>query len=200
MADPVRIGLTMRVVQAQGYDEPRDALAQDWADLLAQAFGTRAAWLPVPNLGAGAARAWCEQWGIGGLILTGGEDPGACPRRDETELDLLEWARERSLPVLGICRGMQLMAVHAGGSLKPVAGHVRARHSLSGALAGTVNSYHALALAACPPGYGVLATAEDGEIEAMAHAQRRWAGWMWHPERERPASPADLARLREMFL
>lgn len=200
MADPVRIGLTMRVVQAQGYDEPRDALAQNWAGLLGAAFGSRAAWLPVPNLGAGSARAWCEQWGINGLVLTGGEDPGTCPTRDQTELDLLDWAGQRSLPVLGICRGMQLMAVHAGGKLKAVAGHVRARHALSGAVADSVNSFHGIALDGCPPGYRVLATAEDGVIEAMAHAQRPWAGWMWHPEREDPPGPGDLARLREMFL
>lgn len=198
MADAPRIGVTMRVVNANGYDEPRDALAQNWQPFLAAAL-PGAAWLPVPNLGAGAVRAYCETWGLNRLILTGGEDVGACAVRDATELDLLAWAQERSIPVLGICRGMQLMTVRAGGKLRPVAGHVRERHVLSGAITGSVNSYHGMGLDACPPGYRALARAEDGAIEAIGHETLPWAGWMWHPERETQFSAGDIERLREMF-
>lgn len=198
MASVPRIGVSMRVVEAAGYHEPRDALAQNWAPFL-QAALPQAAWLPVPNLGAGAARAFCETWGLDRLILTGGEDIGTSPVRDATELDLLNWAQERALPVLGICRGMQLMAVRAGGRLRRVEGHVRSRHQLSGAIAASVNSYHGMGLDGCPPGYRVMATAEDGEVEAFAHASLPWAGWMWHPERETPFSAGDIERLREMF-
>jgi putative glutamine amidotransferase len=198
MAEPPRIGLTMRVVEAVGYHEPRDALAQDWAAFL-QAALPGAAWLPVPNLGAGAARAFCETWGLDRLILTGGEDIGACAARDATERDLLAWAEDRSVPVLGICRGMQLLATHAGGGLRRVEGHVRRRHQLAGEITQGVNSFHGMGLDGCPPGYRVLATAEDGEIEAIAHRSLPWAGWMWHPERETEFSAGDIDRLREMF-
>jgi len=198
MASGLRIGLTMRVVEATGYHEPRDALAQDW-DAFLRAALPEAAWLPIPNVGRGAARRFCEQWGINRLILTGGEDPGTSPARDATEHDLLAWAQEHAIPLLGICRGMQVMTVLAGGRLRPVVGHVRTRHRLAGEFAHNVNSYHGQAPAGCPPGYRALAQAEDGEIEAIAHEQRPWEGWMWHPERETPPSKADLARLREMF-
>ena len=198
MAEALRIGLTMRVVEAQGYHEPRDALAQNWAAFL-QAALPEAAWLPVPNLGAGEARAYCEAWGLNRIILTGGEDIGACAARDATELDLLAWAGERRVPVLGICRGMQLLATQAGGKLRRVEGHVRQRHQLAGEITHAVNSFHGMGLDGCPPEYRVLATAEDGQIEAIAHRSLPWAGWMWHPERETEFSAGDMDRLREMF-
>ena len=194
----LRIGVTMRVLEAQGYHEPRDALAQDWSSFLSTAL-PNAAWLPLPNLGANKARAYCEKWGINRLILTGGEDIGVSAIRDETEQDLLIWAKERAVPVLGVCRGMQMMAVWAGVALKPVEGHVRTRHLLHGDFMHEVNSFHNYGLADCPHGFEVTARAEDGEIEAIRNTGQNWEGWMWHPERENPFQSADINRLRRLF-
>jgi gamma-glutamyl-gamma-aminobutyrate hydrolase PuuD len=194
----LRIGVTMRVMEVQGYHEPRDALAQDWSNFLGAAL-PNAAWLPLPNLGANKARAYCEKWGVNRLILTGGEDIGVSAIRDETEQDLLSWARERAVPALGVCRGMQMMAVWAGVALKSVVGHVRTRHILQGDFVREVNSFHSYALAEFPRGFEVTARAADGEIEAMRNNEFRWEGWMWHPEREKPLQSADIGRLRELF-
>ena len=71
--DDLRIGITMRVLQAEGYSEPRDALSQEWSGFLSAAL-PNAAWLALPNLGAGHIRAYCEMWSINRLILSGGED------------------------------------------------------------------------------------------------------------------------------
>ena len=197
-ADQMRIGVTMRVMATQGYHEPRDALAQNWPAFLNTALPD-AAWLLLPNLGALSIRAYCEQWGINRLILTGGEDPGISPIRDETERDLLAWSEARHVPTLGVCRGMQLMATYAGGALKPVEGHVRRRHVLRGDFNYEVNSFHNYGLASCPQGFAVCAISEDGEIEAISNASLRWEGWMWHPEREAPFNRASLDRLRVLF-
>lgn len=194
----LRIGVTMRVIEAQGYHEPRDALAQDWASFLSVAL-PNAAWLPLPNLGANGIRIYCEKWGINRLILTGGEDIGVSAIRDETEQGLLIWAKERAVPVLGICRGMQMMAVWSGVALKPVKGHVRTRHILQGDFVHEVNSFHNYGLAECPRGFAVSARDEDGEIEAICSSALHWEGWMWHPEREKPIHSADIDRLRRLF-
>jgi putative glutamine amidotransferase len=196
--DQRRIGITMRVVQASGYHEPRDALAQDWPRFLAACVPS-AAWLPVPNLGASAVEAFCSRWGIDALILSGGDDIGQTPVRDDTENALLTWAAALDLPVLGVCRGMQVMGVWAGAVLKPIAGHARTRHRVSGVLDAEVNSFHRFALDSCPPQFVELARSEDGELEAMRHASRPWEAWMWHPERERVFSDADMQRVRQLF-
>jgi len=194
----LRIGVTMRVVEAQGYHELRDALAHDWSAFINAAL-PNAAWMALPNLGEKSIRAYCEQWGINRLLLTGGEDLGASPIRDETECDLLAWAKERRMPVLGVCRGMQIISVYAGAILKPVNGHVRTRHVLRGDFAHDVNSFHSYGLVECPQAFAVSARSEDGDIEAICNAELRWEGWMWHPEREAPFNPADIGRLRALF-
>lgn len=194
----VRIGVTMRILEAQGYHEPRDALAQNWSGFLNAALPD-AAWMPLPNLGVDSIRSYCEKWGINRLVLTGGEDLGVTPIRDETELDLLAWAKDCQIPVLGICRGMQIMATYLGATLKPVNDHVRTHHMLYGDFLHEVNSFHKYALLECPHDFVVSARSGDGNIEAICNTALRWEGWMWHPERELPFNPIDVRHLRALF-
>lgn len=194
----MRIGVTSRIVEAPDYRETRDALAHDWAVFFAAAL-PGVAWMQLPNLGSEHIVPYCEQWEIDRLILSGGEDVGVSALRDQTELRLLEWAEARDLPVLGICRGMQLIAHRAGAGLIPVAAHVATTHALSGDWTGVVNSFHRLVPAACPKDYRVMARAEDGSIEAIAHRSLRWEGWMWHPERCLRPAPWDVTGIRRVF-
>jgi len=198
MKNDRRIGISMRIVQAAGYVEPRDALSQQWAGFMAQVL-PEAHWLPIPNLGGQKMATFCTQWDLNGLILSGGDDIGHSPVRDESELALLDWAEQRHAPVLGICRGMQLMCLRAGVEVIPVQGHVRTRHVLSGERGGEVNSFHAWAPDRCPPGFRPLAHAPDGALEAVAHDTLRWEGWMWHPERETLVDKLDVQRLQRIF-
>ena len=70
--------------------------------------------------------------GLDGLVLVGGMDdvdPGR--PRDAFEIELLRRAEARGLPVLGLCRGAQLLAVAYGGSLRPLKGEEGRRHGIS---------------------------------------------------------------------
>lgn len=108
------------------------------------------------------------------------------------------------MPALGICRGLQMMAVWAGVDLVRKEGHVGSRHQLvlpagNDEWPATVNSYHNWGLASCPAGFEIAARAEDGSIEAIRHIELPWEGWMWHPEREVQFFPQDIKRLKRLF-
>ena len=155
---------------------------------------------------------------LDGLVVSGGADVdpgryGARPHartaawredRDAWELALLDAAEARSLPVLGVCRGMQVMAVHAGGALDQhtpdLVGHdghspggdefgpVDVRTVAGSRVAGllgeslTVNCHHHQSVAE-HPGFLPAAHAADGTLEAMEGPNDRFAvAVQWHPE------------------
>ena len=155
---------------------------------------------------------------LDGLLLVGGPDvtPAAYgeepheqttvvrPERDSAELAVLRAALDADLPVLGVCRGLQLMAVDAGGRLHQhvpeLVGHDQHRPALGeygehearftpgsrvAAILGDhlrVNSYHHQSVV--DPGH-LTATgwADDGTIEVAELEGRRFVlGVQWHPE------------------
>ncbi len=136
---------------------------------------------------------------VSGIVLSGGNDIGTCSDRDITELVLLRFAMKHRLPVLGICRGMQMLGVFGGVELESVQGHIRTRHNLKGQFNHNVNSFHGLSLSKCPEGYLVIARSEDNQIEAMRSEKMAWEGWMWHPEREEIFNTIDIQSFRQVF-
>lgn len=192
------VAVSQRVEVLAERGETRDALDQRLVDfLLAGGF------LPVavPNTlyRVDALHNWLGSLAPQAIVLSGGNDIGEQAARDMTEGQLLDHAQAHHLPVLGLCRGMQMIGHWAGGRLKPVTGHVRTRHRLSGQIVAEVNSYHGFALADCPDDFNVLARSEDNEIEAIRHRSLPWEGWMWHPEREPVFAAHDIARLKALF-
>lgn len=141
---------------------------------------------------------------------------GVDEARDEVEFSVLRWALAQHVPVLGVCRGHQVLAVALGGSLVqdlPSAGHdghwaldreYEPAHGLKlepGSLAERVlggatevNSIHHEAV--LDPGDGVRVTAwsPDGVIEAIEGDGV--LGVQWHPERLAPTDPRHLAPFR----
>jgi N5-(cytidine 5'-diphosphoramidyl)-L-glutamine hydrolase len=147
---------------------------------------------------------WIQAMQPNALILSGGNDIGEYQMRDASEHHLLSWAERENIPVLGICRGMQMMAVWANGELVNKEGHVRSRHELDvvsekNEWPTNVNSYHNMVLSSCPNGFEVAAMSEDNSIEAIEHINLPWEGWMWHPEREATFSSIDIRRFQKLL-
>ena len=155
---------------------------------------------------------------LDGLVISGGADvdperygqaahdrtTGWRPDRDAWESALLDAADAAGLPVLGVCRGMQVMAVHAGGVLDQHLpdtvdhdGHspggdefgavpvTTAAGTRVAALVGdrlSVNCHHHQSVRE-HPGFTAVAHAADGTLEAMeAPGDRFCVGVQWHPE------------------
>lgn len=124
--------------------------------------------------------------------------------RDSWELALLDAADAVGLPVLGVCRGMQLMAVHAGGVLEQhvpdVVGHelhnpgpdaygetavrIEPGSRLASLVAPTLTVHcHHHQSVRTHPGFTAVAWAQDGLLEAMEGPGDRWSlAVQWHPE------------------
>ncbi|MDX2271637.1 MAG: gamma-glutamyl-gamma-aminobutyrate hydrolase family protein [Cyanobacteriota bacterium] len=158
---------------------------------------------------------------VDGLVLSGGGDLDpmtyggddhpmvryVCSERDQFELDLAQIAMQQSKPILGICRGMQVLSVVSGGKLFPHVPEqfgevhhfcpvdlVPIRHDvqvskgsrLAKMIQGetlSVVSWHHQGIQFAPPGWQAVAYAPDGLIEAIEHQQHPWAmAIQWHPE------------------
>jgi putative glutamine amidotransferase len=199
-----RVALTQRVDDLPERGERRDALDQSWA-VLVEAAGYEP--VLIPNRLADPV-GYVDALGPVLLVITGGNDLAhlpepsqPAPERDATETALLDAATTSGLPVLGVCRGLQLLVSLTGGRLDRVAGHVRAPHPVSVVDASpwplrdgrVVNSFHGWGIS--PEGLGPvlvpLALAPDGTVEAAHRPGLPQVGVMWHPERE-PQDPADL--------
>lgn len=206
----MNVGISQRIDKISSHDEMRDSLDQRMVSWVAS-MGLIPVLIPNSLVSESSPyekqlllEKWIQLMHLDAIILSGGNNIGEMIQRDLTENYLLHWAEENCIPVLGICRGMQMMGVYGDGVLEDVDGHVRARHQLrfdpkKEKFPESVNSYHDQSLAGCPHAFEILATSEDGNLEAMAHKELPWEGWMWHPERENVISTIDTDRFKRLI-
>jgi putative glutamine amidotransferase len=171
---------------------------------------------------------------VDGVVLTGGGDVAPArygqpntasreitPARDETETTLLDWAVEHQRPVIGICRGIQVINVFFSGGLIqdiPSQLHSPIHHgggdphlvrltdprvqAALGVAEMRVNTHHHQGITPdllAPALTAFAFCAEDGVVEAVLHREQPILGVQWHPERPTPSHDYDL-RLFQHFL
>lgn len=215
MSRPV-IGITTYVTDARwGYWNLEAALIPfDYVRSVEEAGGRA---LLVPPSFDGLAETLDA---VDALVFTGGSDIdpelygekrhpetfGVQRQRDDAELALLSAALEHDMPVLGICRGLQLLNVAMGGDLNQhipeLVGHDGHKHDPPGMFVAhevvtlpdtrlatalgarvTVMSHHHQGVKTLAPGLIEAASAEDGLIEAVEAPHERFVvGVLWHPE------------------
>ncbi|GGO99814.1 gamma-glutamyl-gamma-aminobutyrate hydrolase family protein [Wenjunlia tyrosinilytica] len=208
------------------WQQPAALIPQAYIDALTRAGGTP---VLLPPQGGGADHV---VEALDGLLLSGGPDidparygATAHPRtgapntmRDDWEFELVQAALERDLPVLGVCRGMQVLNVSLGGELiqhlpdrvgydghQPApatfaqrAVRIRPRSVLGGILGGAarVSCYHHQAIERLGTGLLPAAWSEDETVEAVELPGHRFVvGVQWHPEAD-----AEDTRLFEAFI
>lgn len=206
----VRVGITCNRVGSE------NRLSQAYVGAVAK---TGAVPLLIPV--CGTPRLWRKTAeAADALLLSGGGDPDAVhygeeampaqgyvqPERDGMEIYLARYALQTGMPVLGICRGAQIMAIAAGGKLwQDLAGIEKIQHDqraprnypihrvtvregsllfrITGKKVLRVNSLHHQAIRFPGRGMSVSAAAADGIIEAVEMPGHPFAlGVQWHPE------------------
>jgi putative glutamine amidotransferase len=209
------IGLTGRLrpaAQISGLPQSWAALdievhISDYSEKVAEAGG-----VPVLLTRRADAEALADR--LAGLVLTGGADiepsryghePDADlgtvePERDDFELRLLDAMVARGRPVFGICRGLQVINVWAGGTLhQHVPDHQQtlrapgdrvhlvvvdttSRFGARYPQELTVNTYHHQTVDRLGAGLTVVGRARDGAVEMLEHTHHRIGAVQWHPE------------------
>lgn len=171
---------------------------------------------------------------IDGLILSGGHDINpynygqepsqkigeTFPERDTYEMILLEESKKRNIPILGICRGFQLINVAAGGTLYQdlslIPGNILKHNQVSNPTLKThkveikensfissifgketmVNSFHHQVINKVANDFIVVAKASDGVVEAIEHKTYKFlVAVQWHPE----MLAVNCEKARELF-
>ena len=211
-----KVAITMRTVETKEYVELRDALSHDWVVYL-ESCG----YIPllIPSR-LKDVETYVKELGCEALILGNGENvelkknssgKWAGSARDITEAKLLDWAIANKKPVLGVCRGMQLINCYFGGKLEgEIDGHVTKSHTVTitmdyfkefyGSDKLEVNSYHRCAVKENHLGAGLLAWAvKDDIIEGFIHETHPILGIEWHPERQKPMSEHDRLLIEKFF-
>ena len=198
----MKIALTQRSDYFPERDERRDSLDQNWFKLF-----PRDICIPIPNV-LESFKVWTDSQELDFIILTGGNDinysdqsQNVAPERDFVEKQILKFSQQNNIPVLGVCRGLQMMNIFEGGRLcydpkRKIEPHQvickgyknRKQKKI------TVNSYHNWIIPRheLSNKFQILAYDEDGHVEAIKHIEYPWLGVMWHPERTKKCQSLNL--------
>jgi len=125
------IAVTQRLVKNNAYHEIRDALDVRWAKLCS-ILGYTPILLPTYY----DFKKYFKLLKINGVILTGGNDLSSftsealSKKRDAFEKELIKFAISNNTPILGVCRGMQIIADYFNCSFSKIHDHVNVHHKL----------------------------------------------------------------------
>lgn len=201
-----KVGITMRMMVSSDTGEIRHCIADDWVRFIDKVL-PNVSLIPIPN--HLNIRSWVKQINLKGIILSGGEDWGEFPLRDSSELALCEIAESTKIPLLGICRGMQVLNYYWGGRLptKRDESHIAQNHYIQKHHQKNkqelllVNSYHRMVLhqADISEQLIVSATCFAGTVESIEHPDYQMKGIMWHPERLSTIQQHDQELFNNMF-
>ena len=202
-----KIAISQRVEKVSSYKETRDCLDQKWQDL---ATHINCYLFPMPTKSK-SIKKQLDALQPNAIILSGGNtlakhnQGDVAPEKDTTETDMLSWAIDKGVPVLGVCRGMQLINQYFKGGEEKAMGHINVEHNIvqiGSVFDERVNSFHAYVIKkdTLSPKAEILAyTPVDDVIEAFKIKDKKVWGIMWHPERVLPFSDLDIKFIRNIL-
>ena len=202
------IGITQRIHFISEYNEYRDELDQRWSSLFANIGILQ---IILPNNSELFKSKAIDSLNLNGVILSGGEfkenndNNVGLKNRNEFENNLINHCIDNKIPIIGVCRGMQILNNFFGGKLEKIDNHVGKYHEIKNLsrfpISKKVNSYHEFKLSKdkLPENFEIIATDLDGEIESILDKKNNLLGIMWHPERNDPFDKNDLELFSEFF-
>ena len=205
-----KIGITCRITSAENYNEKRDLLAHDWTYYL-DSFNDHLQWCMIPN-SIRSLSEFLNDWKLDGFILSGGDDINPSTKRDILERQIISNAISKKMPLLGVCRGAQIISSYFGCNIKKSINHVGMNHNLILSKKAQsmfevdtleVNSFHKNVIANDQFSRRLekFAQDEEGNVEMFKVKDNPIWGIMWHPERVGPDKQKKVNNriIRELF-
>ena len=213
----MQVGITVQNIQHPHYFELGHYLNIRW-----QEFANKIGITLIPLTSISLTEKIIKEKSIKAIILSGGgnvsrEFPSENfankssinidLQREIIEKTLINFSLRMSIPLIGVCRGMQALGMFFGGKLSKVKNHVNTRHTLQyycpilkKKINRDVNSYHdfGFEISSIPKSFQVNAKYLN-LVEQMVHKHEKMLGLMWHPEREVEFCKLDVELFRKFL-
>ena len=213
----MHVGITVQNINHPNYSEKGHYLNVRWQD-----FADATGFTLIPLTSISLVDQMIREKYIKAIILSGGgnlskdfsnqnllkENTNNIDlHREMIERTLIKFSLEINIPLIGICRGMQALAMYFGSQLSRVEKHVKTRHVLDyhcpvleKNISREVNSYHDYGLITddIPKSFKINVKYLN-TVEQMLHDNQRMLGIMWHPEREDKFSNLDIELFRKFL-
>ena len=219
----LKIGISQRQVFDPRRDELFDTLDTRWNGLAKE---LNALLVPIPN--NTDISGFLDINNFDAFVLSGGNNINYNQKkwknhkeamqtndvslsRDLIEAEVINHSINNKIPILGVCRGMQMLNVYFGGKISQIKGehHVAVTHEIKivdkrlTAFYGehaNVNSFHNYGIVPNEISKELAITSVcDDQIESFCHSKHNFHGIMWHPERPGPSSHNDIKYIRHIF-
>lgn len=204
-----KIAITQRLVRNNTYFEIRECLDINWATLFNELD-----FVPIFLSCEFDIEKMYENVCFDGVILSGGNDlfslsgDEISKKRDEFEKKLIKFCIKKQIPLLGVCRGMQIIAEFFGATFKKVPNQTDIRTNLQISpkskyfdtlkLIKNVNSYANFFIDTLCDEFEI--SAKSGNIiRAIEHKKHKILGVMWHSEREEPFCKTQNDLIKSFF-
>ena len=193
----MKIGITQRVIYKNG--NPTDVLDSGW-DFFLKKCGIE--YELISNIEKNISRDYLKKFK--GIILSGGNSLLSCngdsKERDHAEKKIYRLAISMQIPIIGVCRGMQLIQEMHGIKLFRIFGHVKKKQKIIiNNKTKITNSYHNYGTKNNVRDLIVFAKSFDGNIKGIFSKKKKIVGIMWHPERNNPFKSYDINLFKKYF-
>jgi N5-(cytidine 5'-diphosphoramidyl)-L-glutamine hydrolase len=205
-----QIAITQRIIKNEEYPEIRDALDIKWSSLF-----ERLEYIPIIIPNNFNPEYYIKSENVDGILFSGGNNLGSITNnevdliRDRIESKILSIAIKEKIPVLGICRGMQIIANYFGATICKIKNHAGCNHAVTMinntvfkdyfGRSVVVNSYHNYGILDVSDQLLIAAKSKDNSIEAVQHKKYEIYAQMWHPEREKPFDEKQLNLIKKIY-